>query len=93
MCTTLAWVRLRVASATGAASAAATLPCACEIAPTLKLSPVNCASRSRIFSCGIWYLVPSVPIVASARGPICPRGTPAGNVAGSTAPQPAHTPL
>src|SRR5574337_734454 len=32
-------------------------------------------------------------MMASARGPICPRGTPGGSAAGSTAPQPAHTPL
>ena len=50
------------------------------MAPTLKSTPNTCASKSRILCCVRWYCVPSTPTSASARGPICPRGTPGGSM-------------
>lgn len=51
MCRTDAPLSEAAASATGAFSAAATLPCACEMVHTLKSRPSVCASGSRIFPC------------------------------------------
>jgi hypothetical protein len=93
MCTTGAVLSVRASSATGAFIAADTLPCACEMAPTLKSSPAISASKLRILNCVRWYRVPRTPTNASARGPIWPVGTPDGSTARCALPQPVQTPL